>query len=196
MTLPTGNFTDFNVPDGTIANMSAGQGVVFRDLISESRPEGDPSTCAGFIKELKITVAGETLDFYQGMKQVLINSIEIKTDVILHFKGFEWILDNFQMQRGNAAVDETDPTKKVWGIGGEASKRDCKALIYHKLLEGQYIWIYIWKMSGDGNFGLEFADADWFAHDYDFKLHKSDTDFAGDATDYKYLMVEEYPEAS
>lgn len=187
MAYPTGTFTGCNVPVGTVDNMTAGQGVVIMDLRAESSPEGLPSTQAGWCKEVKITKEGVPLIFKQGMPLEEINRILMETNIMLHFKGFEWNMDLFQMQEGNTAVDKTDPTKEVWGIGGEATIRAVKALVFHKLLDGRYIWINCWKLKGDGNFGIDFNDADWFSHDYAFAFLKASEDFEGNALTSHYL---------
>ncbi len=193
MALPTGDFENFNIPDGTLDNLDAGQAVVFMDLRTGGEIEGYPSTCTGWCKEVKLTKSGEIIDFYQGMPKLLIKSVEMQRDLIFHFKGFEWNMDLFQMHEGNTAV-ESGIGKDIWGIGFDLlSKRECKGLVYHKTLDDRGIWIYLWKIVGDGNSEIAFPDDTWFEHDFDYKVLYSDKDFDGeDLDEHHYIRVETY----
>jgi len=186
-------YQDFNVPDGVRDNMTAGQSVVFAEGISDiAAPGSIPTTQVGYIKEFKILVEGIVLEFEQGMPQVVVNAIKTKTNVTMSWEGFEWNLDLFQLLVGNEDVNEAIGGSKFWGIGGEATMTNSKFAIFHKMLDGRFIWIYVWGAAGDGNFNLEFPDDTWLKVPFVWKLKKGTLDF-DDATltkDY-YFRIEE-----
>ena len=190
---PTGSFTDFNVPDGTKSNMSAGQAVVFGELIPDpTTPGAAPLTCLGWVKEFKILKEGVPMIFKQGMPLVEVNNIEIEKTITMTWKGYEWNMNLFSLQNGNAPVDATVPDSFFWGIGDTANKTHAKFLIFHKTLNGRYIWISVWNAVGDGNFNLEFIDDDWMSFPFAFNIEKGVNGFDDAALTENYMyQIEE-----
>lgn len=193
--LPAVQNSDYNVPAVTNANMSAGQGLIYADLFTAATPEGYPSTDVGGIKNLKISLESEVLDFNQGFPQTLMNRLKKADNAKLMFDGYEpKNMDLNQLRVGNTAVDTTQVgIAQRWGLGGNASMLFSKALVYHRFPNKDYCWIHIWKMLGDGNFNWDFNDEEWHNQSFVFDMVKGTADFAGVAlTDHFLCRIDVY----
>lgn len=186
-------YTDFNVPDGVVTNMTAGQPVVFGETLNDFELPGErPTTCIGFLKNYKLTVEGATLIFKQGMPLRVVNQIVSEENGTMTWEGFEWDLEYFQLLKGNEAVDDDTPDHFFWGVGGRADQQHAKFCIFHKLLNGRYIYIDVWNAVGNGSIELTFPDDDWFKVPYTFNLHQGVQDFSGkDLTKDFYFRIDE-----
>ena len=181
---PTGNFLQTLIPENLkLYDLTAGGSCIYLDFITKSTPEGIPTTCTGMAEDLEIAVDGTVLDWEAGFPQVIVFQCLAGRKVTVKFGSPYFDLSLFSKKVGNYFPNtETLGTQK-WGIGAFGSTiLPCKAMAYHRMLSGQYVWLFFWNIQGDGKFNIALKNREKFNQECTFNVNYCDTDFAGNPT--------------
>ena len=140
----------FNVPSGTIKNLTFGPGIVFITTSAGFTPAID----LGYVRGATFSAQRNKLDVFQGSPRSYITTFAQEENVTLQVTGLEWNLTNLQLLMGSGDLS----IATLMQFGGSGSFLTLSVMYRHITPSGGTVEINLYRCQGQGELSQNFND--------------------------------------